>query len=1008
MQCSCTIWLCLCISLIQTRAFLSISSRGRNAGSCPTFLLHAITKAHLEHAKLNERDLEDFNGPVTIRFSNNFQRHAVYQDSRLVESFEFFDDAIEAYPSAQFAIMGFQTFDNELPDLGIVAGGGKDEQTLYRQVISGEELRERTQRGYQALLTLSNLVTGSTTVSIVGYLADRVGKFRFLTHTNTTISSNYANLLHLLNQIGFTPAVAKQSVVHNFPQVCLYDPKEVAERLRFLLSPIPPANYLNTSHIDWPLLAAKGFGTGFTKDQVRLIVKGIPHILAMYYEDAAQKPNFLYFHQTLQVPKELCDEVRETLFDYLDGATPSDVSMVAYVKSIGASWSQLNILLQAFPSLVTCDTDPAWVMYHKSATRFVFKEHALHYLRARLQVSTGTVQAMIKTHSSLVSYSVPHNILPTLNAIQKGLGLSSKDTRKIMLRMPSLVGMSIENGLQPRLSFFIDEIGLTREELSKMALKQPSLLHSSIENSLRPKVAFFLDDLSIPRTGLRNMIKITPLLLGLSLEENLRPTAQAFMDYCEMSESQMGFTLIKNPDLLTLSWKRNLLPTLQFLQKRLDLSTCQLRDLMCAAPRIVKFSIKTSLGPKIDMIQDALSPNGDIRQVLLMNPSLLFLTAEALEKRLKLGLLSGIPLENVLIRRQNNTNNKFSRPVIEISLDPNEVPARYSSAKDAATKLDISLQKIYALCRSGKVFNGNTYAYAELALPASSIQVRTTSYTNSIQKRQFRPKQGERNEEPAQSLRNAILNSTYPLEFCYDKDIVPFVVYVAGRPFPADDFEQVRGFRRAGGMCLYFPQVAHGSEALVERLRQATIRSFAQIMPENEGGTCYTQGSILNGYPYLRPSRNRCELYACHDALKVILQLLNQEAEINSNSSLLKAKVDIYTDSDYAWKLLRNHTRILEWSSFVSEEAVNYEGPGQRSWANLDLLYPLSRTYSRLVALTSRGFNASGPTLGIQFRHCTSDGVSDYSSVLAQKALIAANWSYQCASTANAMSKTFT
>jgi hypothetical protein len=980
-------------------------SSSRTTRLSSRFLLQARKKEKLDE----HREIE---GPLFLRFSNNFQRHVVYQeDSRVVESFVFVDDAIESYPTAQIDQVGFQTFENELPDLGTVAGGGPAEQTIYRRVISGDELRQRTRSGYEALLTLSKFGTGSATGSVADYLADKVGKLRFLTHTDQTISTNYVNLLHLLNQIGFSPVVAKQSVVPNFPQICLYETKEVAERLRFLLSPLPPQNYTTGDNIDWPILASKGFGAGFTKHQVEQMLRGLPHVLAMHYEDAAQKPGFMYFHQALRVPKELCDEARATLRDQLDGATPSDVSMAAYIKSLGASWTQLRILLQAFPSMVTCDTDPSWIAYHKFLIRSVFKEHTLHYLQSRLQISPGKVQAMLKTHSRLSTYSVEGNILPTINALQKGLGLSSKATRRVLLRMPSLISMSIENGLEPRMAFFMEEVGLSQEEFAKLILSQPSLLQSSIEKSLRPKVEFFLNEMHIPLTNLRRIIVMDPTLLSLSLDGNLRPTSQYFMDYLEISWTEMGLLMFKNPDLLTSSWKRNLLPTLQFLRQRLDLSTSQLRELVSGSPRMVKYSIKTSLGPKIDIIQEALGPNGDVRQVVLANPTLLVLPLGGLIRRIEWTKSSERSMTEALTRRrEKNSNNKVMRAILEICPDTNEVSTRYLNAKEAAAKLDITPQKLYGLCRSGKIFGGKIYAY-ETIVSTSSVEVLKTPAAKPPEKVQVRPKKVRSGGDSSKTLQGALLQSTYPLEREYIESVIPVVVYTAGGTYPPDNVDQVRGAWRAGGMSLLFPQVAFGGKALVKRLSQATARSFAQIMPEDEGGTNYNEGAILNGFPYLRPSRNRCELYACHDALKVILQLLKQEAVLNSDAIKLKVQVDIYTNSDYAWKLLGNSSRIIVWGSYESEDAVNYGGPEPESYANLDLLYPLAKTYTRLVKHSSVAFTAGGavtPALAshidIRFRHATSDGVADYASELAQKARKAATWHYQRATAATAMS----
>jgi hypothetical protein len=56
-----------------------------------------------------------------------------------------------------------------------------------------------------------------------------------------------------------------------------------------------------------------------------------------------------------------------------------------------------------------------------------------------------------------------NNLLPTLNAIQDRLMLSSRDLQRIVLRMPSITGMSIEStdvktsALDARIDFFVNE-----------------------------------------------------------------------------------------------------------------------------------------------------------------------------------------------------------------------------------------------------------------------------------------------------------------------------------------------------------------------------------------------------------------------------------------------------------------------------------------------------------------------------------------------------------------------
>lgn len=487
---------------------------------------------------------------------------------------------------------------------------------------------------------------------------------------------------------------------------------------------------------------------------------------------------------------------------------------------------------------------------------------------------------------------------------------------------------------------------MTQGGLRKAVLKQPSLLQYSVVN-LRRKIEFFVDELRVPRTELPRMIMRQPSLMGLSLEDTLRPTATALMETCGLAPEELGNILDRSPNILSLSWKRNVEPTLGFLRDRLGMTQSQLKNIVFTTPRVLTHSVKSSLEPKLHMIQASLNHEGSPQQatkVVLTNPALLVTSNFVLQNRLR----SGTAVTKALQPRSQGSRKRM-RSVLKIDPVIDEVIQEYPNARAAAKELGTSAPNMYNILQTGRLWKGVRYSYGSSEKPSSDSSDPTPQPLPPSSQLKL---QGTRrsNSKPLvfKGLRSLLRASDYATAaLSTNNTTVRIIVYSSGRAYPPDDSNKVRGMRRTGGVVLYFPQIDryHGGPELSTRLRLAAERSFSQIMPVEDDRSCYNDGRILIGFPYLRPSRNRCELYACHDALKVVHQLLKYEASLSA--SLQKVQVDIYTDSDYSFKLLHNTTRLHEWGQ--SETKFDYNGPGPTWRVNPDLLHPLSRSFYRLV-----------------------------------------------------------
>ena len=229
---------------------------------------------------------------------------------------------------------------------------------------------------------------------------------------------------------------------------------------------------------------------------------------------------------------------------------------------------------------------------------------------------------------------------------------------------------------------------------------------------------------------------------------------------------------------------------------------------------------------------------------------------------------------------------------------------------------------------------------------------------------------------------------------------VSIIVFVSASTFPSENMNAVRGKRKAGGIALQFPQKCQNDKVQTEQFILATKKSFGTIMPEESVGSSLMNGLILTGFPFLRPSRNRCDLYACHGALKVVLQFLKLAAAEKQMNNV-DVDVQICSDSSYSWKILNDIDHLLRLGALPSIELYENDGSGPKSLANPDLLYPLAKTLMRLVSSevkNEQGEHISiGNTITVQFRYSgevLSDRTTGYIESLNQCARKAAKWQF--------------
>lgn len=358
-------------------------------------------------------DTDHVHGHYTITYSPNFNRHLVSYEIRngtrskkvAVRSFLWLDEALEAYPNAKLepldpppTLSSLQEGTNKALQLSrIVAGAGVNESSVYYN--DGPNTND-VQRGSPALNPNNN---GGA------YL------YRFLQKFYATLPT-------------ISPAQIHRGVMDKFPKLAFYDAQWVHERLFFLLSPLPPddafdnlkavstdgtrrrkaGNGTNASSCfdDFPVLFHKyGYGVGLSKVQLAQALQSLPQYwLPMYLGDAlasTRKPQDVvpYILYNLNSHPTAFKEATEDLDHLLTGTAWGDMASIAHAKSsLGLTEHQCLVLLHAFPTLRTCDTEPNWEFFQRGPVRPVLMEESLAYLRLRLQLDPVQIFGLIKVN----------------------------------------------------------------------------------------------------------------------------------------------------------------------------------------------------------------------------------------------------------------------------------------------------------------------------------------------------------------------------------------------------------------------------------------------------------------------------------------------------------------------------------------------------------------------------------------------------------------------------------
>ena len=470
---------------------------------------------------------------------------------------------------------------------------------------------------------------------------------------------------------------------------------------------------------------------------------------------------------------------------------------------------------------------------------------------------------------------------------------------------------------------------MSLDDLKVAVMKQPSLLQYSVKTTLRPKLHFFLDELGITKPLISRIIRTAPASMGLSLVENLRPKIVSIMKLCSLHPFQVGSVVSTSPQILLLSRKSKIEPTLKFISTELRITEpSEIGNIVLSTPRVLNQGLESSIATKIELLMKypTTEKSRDTAiQILRSNPALLVTSNAVLEDRIErcpfdtTDLATWLQLtakgqRKSIIQQSTTPATTLSDDPIVVSSSPHSsldsldsVIRIYRNVEHAAKELDKAKSMIVESCSTNTVLLDGMYYQSLSSLPFTTLRDPTT--------------------------------------ISHDTKTIPISIFTTDGIYPSDSATVARGQRRTGGLAIqiFLGGSRHDKSQFLRNFHIAAQSCFGQHVPidiQDESS------KLIAVFPLVNPSTRRCELFACTRALQILEELLRVERNDDSN---VFYDIKVYTDSDYVWKMVKSKARLLEiGSSSSSQEMLTRFFDEVNYSVNLDILYPLVRSFSRL------------------------------------------------------------
>ena len=221
------------------------------------------------------------------------------------------------------------------------------------------------------------------------------------------------------------------------------------------------------------------------------------------------------------------------------------------------------------------------------------------FLQERLQLSDAALSRMICKSPGILGRGIgeSQSLQHKLDWLHDRLQVTSeKQLGKLVARIPAALTMSVADNLAPTMDVMEKHLGLHKNETAIVFRRPPTLLSYNFSLSTRPKMDWLQERFALDRDQLRRFVKGQPMILAYKMEETLEPKLVWLKNRLGVSEEVLQHLVVRVPTILCSSM-RTVDPKLCFLQSQVGNSLAI--DAIVHCPVLLACSLEARLKQRI-------------------------------------------------------------------------------------------------------------------------------------------------------------------------------------------------------------------------------------------------------------------------------------------------------------------------------------------------------------------------------------------------------------------------